>query len=201
MEPLKGTLEIAYLKEPYKGDVALGTILRNGEDIAITHAHNYLDRGISPVLVRTDTDPTPKNSHETNSRRGLQTGNFISTTIPSEVNEKGGLFPDDYLLTGVLPWEGFWPSLNDVNRIFDPGRMGLLVYLGIHDAPGMLISGRGNVAEILNYRVAVSRQIRGDPINHALTILVGSESQISELENVIMEDELIPIRMEPFQRT
>jgi|TARA_Y100000310_G_C20627088_1_gene786533 hypothetical protein len=189
MIPLQGTLEVVRLEgEQYKETTARGIIARNGQPIYVSNGVHYLRR---EVLVRTDTS-IPRVA---TIRR--QTSNFISSDIPEEIELCGGLDADGYFLTGILPWQGDWPSIGGINRIFDPGRFGMVPYMK-KDESGMLIAAYGPVSPVQGYEDTLREQIRVvDPRRNSRAILVESEAQLEPLEDIIAKNELIAVRMEP----
>ena len=98
---------------------------------------------------------------------------------------------------GVFRWRGRRPNLRIVNEEFDPGKMGMVPYFTKDDESGMWIFDNEGVGEIQGYQKAIWRQRQADPTRHSRVILVGSESQIEPLEEVINQNGFVPVRMEP----
>ena len=209
MIPLQGTLETVVLYCIHKGNTAIGTIKRNedmsdqdtnNQDIFVVNGAQYWERRYYEVLVRTDTKMPGIETDEDIPTLRIQTGNFVSSEIPPQIQKSGGLDADAYLLIGVLPWEGYWPDLDDINKTFDPGRIGKAPYFIENNESGMWVSIHGPGLRVDSYEDALDRQLNLNPRRYSRVILVDSEKQIGPLEEIITQKGLVPIRMEPLQK-
>lgn len=189
MIPLYGTLETVVIQGVHKEKTgtAHGTIRRNEQPIYVANGVPFLDQHI---LVRTDTWLN-KGYNLT-----MQMGKFITSKLPPEMINGLWLPPEGYILTGILPWHGNWPVLDKVNDMYDPGNMGNAPYFPIADQEGTIIWSKGPYTNVKDYQEAVENRLRMD-IRNSRVILVGSDAQISGLEQAIRDNDIIPVRMEP----
>ena len=188
--PLNGTLEIAVITEHYRGNSTAGKIKRNGDPIYVTNGGQALFAGINEVLVRTDSTNFKK---PINLETTAQTGCFISSDIPKNMQ---GLDPYSYILVGVLPWQGYWPNMAEINLSFDPGRIGRAPYF-LKNGESSWINYKGPLPNADSYQGAIEKHLNLDPLNHSRVILVESKSQLRKLSSAIKEKGLVPIVMEP----
>ena len=195
MIPLQGTLETVVLREIYRDETAIGTLTRTQETIFVSDAKRALDKGIETVLVRTDTG-LYHGHRDYRYNPTAQTGNLISTTIPNDVQKLEWLEPDKYILTGVFPWPGHWPNLNEINGLFDPGRMGRTIYIAISDKGGW-INPYGFLSPLEGYENAVSAHNATNPARYSKAIFVSSRWQLSQLNTAIKFASMAPIEIEP----
>ncbi len=215
--PLGGTLELVILKELCiltgnsirEANTARGIVVRTKDPIIVSNGRHPFEMGIEQVLVRPDTAP-----HLSLKKDGgtptitTQTGNFVSSQIPQEVGDRLFLEPHQYILMGVFPLRKkqkteIWPTLEDINKKFDPGKMGMVVYLtsGGYEVViggGGLYVGYGDTPiSAESYTRAIKSRLATDPSRYSRTILVQSKRQLSDLESAIRAYNLIPILMEP----
>src|SRR3989338_5923061 len=196
MIPLQGTLEVVLLKGTYRPETATGygIIERNGQTIYVANGTLFLGQ---EILVRTDTLLKGGDPFKDIPTLTAQTGYFVTSEIPQEMKDGLYLPPDKYIFTGILPWNGNWPVLKKVNRRFRPGDMISAPYFPNAGKGGMLIRSEEPDTHVKNYQEAIKHRLRMGGRRHARVILVGSAAQISELEFIIRNNEVLPVRMEP----
>ena len=203
MKPLYGTLETVVLEKVHREpDTASGTIIRNGQRIYVSNGVPFLGQEMQHVLVRTDTGlAVSGDPFRDNPRFLAQTGNYVASEIPPEMIAMGFLGPREYILMGIFPWQDGPPSLEDINELYDPGRMGYAEYFPSGSLEGMGIHPKQVSTYAGGYPEAIDRQLQKGIAKNSRVILVGSAGQIPELEHTIRDKGLIPVRMDSLRRT
>ena len=217
---LRGRIELVNLAQHAGGPKsAIGEIMRNGQHVLVTNGHGFIGKN---CLVRFDLEHRIRPHANTDVLRGedeamffadersnddnLYTlkanlyplkANFISTEVPWGFEErvKRGLSPEDYILYGRLKVDHI-PSFQDVNRSYDPGKMGLFVYIrGESENQEIYLVSSGGVISVATY-VGISELLL-EPWKRSRVILAKSKKRIRELREEIIDESLIPIRMQP----
>ena len=191
MEPLQGTLEAVVIKGVYRAETATayGIVKRNEQPVNISNGTYFLGE---EVVVRTDSLMSGAAKYPLKA----QTGNFVAVEIPPEMRGKLHLSYWEYILTGILPWNVRLPDLNDVNAVFNPGKIGYLPFFPV-EGSGMIIYPNGQYSFVDGYQEAIDDRLTINSRKYARVILVETHGQISELESAIKENRIIPVRMQP----
>jgi len=140
--------------------------------------------------------------------RGCQWGNIIAEdlTIPT------GLAPEEFILVGlwVPERDGFISQLtiHDINRLYDPGEIPWFIYCEKENSPNfgrwIVYSHENHKREATEEEPLLLRRLRKqelpDPTRASRMILCESKHQLKQIEALMKEDGITPIRMEPLRK-
>ncbi len=204
MIPLRGTLETVVLRDIYRGNTALGTTKRDGQDIYVSKGGQPFRQGVREVLVRTDTGSRfdkncrPKTGEDIPTL-DYQTGNFVTSEIPPEVQKVLRLYPDKYFLTGDFDGDLTTGHLTRefINMFYDPGKM-IVAYFSTEE-PGIWVPS-GEPLPIQGYEDALLGFMEVDPRLHSRVILTETESQLQALHDIIRQRGQVPVRMDNLKK-
>ncbi len=197
---LEGRLEVAEIIRPIRdtrsncaiGKLLLGNRDYNNGNVLVANAVNHIGK---KCLVRLDNYL----------RQGINMpfANFISSSIPDNpiIEDLHGLKPEDYLFYGMWTKElinGNYPTFNEINNLFDPGKMGSLLFF----------KNRAEKAVIWLKNFRILDQYQPDLLiekNHksshdgSKVILIQSRDFLTYLKGYAREKDISLIEMEPLR--
>ena len=217
---LRGRIELVSLSRPAIGpNSAIGEVLRNDQNVLVTNGHRFIGK---TCLVRFDLETKVRRFHpdveilhgddeaifgDEDELYPLR-GNFISTGLPFgfEKRAKEGIAPTDYIL--YTRWDkkmrkgNKYPTLDEVNMYFDPGRIGEFMYIG-----GKSYAKEGLEEELVLINLWGERtlcrlfgigDLLPDPTQRSRVVIAESKRRIKRLIEEIKAEGLVPIKMEPY---
>ncbi|MBI2134364.1 hypothetical protein HYU09_00090 [Candidatus Woesearchaeota archaeon] len=209
---LHGRIELVNLNHLARGpNSAVGEVLRNSQRVLVTNGQHFIGQ---VCLVRFDLEHRIRHNPDVEILHGEDEAiffgqghsddylyplkaNFISTEMPWGFEEriKGGLSPEEFILYGRMK-PGPIPSFEAINRHYDPGKIGVFVYIrGNGENRQIYIVSIDEVIPVATY-VAIS-DLLPRPHRRSRLVVVDSKKGIKALREEIIDKDIVPVRMEP----
>jgi hypothetical protein len=193
---LLSRLEVAYVSEVIdesRHDLCRGCIVRSGQHVTIMNAETYLRQ---QCLVRMNDRP-PKKDHWN------EMGFFISSDIPPGIEETG-LTAEEFVLYGL--WEddmekkGRFPSLDEVNRYFDPAYVRRIPYFAKDRRDGFVVlNHRGAILIEGDYETLLSKLPSSE--GGSRMVMAETEDELERITAFIEGQGMRAVRVERLNRT
>lgn len=194
MRDLRGRLEVIYVTRPNKSNVSFGATY-DGRAVSVI---NYQINSSGLCLVRFPFI----NSN-------LSSGNFISFLIPDNFPSRG-FAPEDFVFVGKWnkKWvkEGDYPTLDELNIYYDPGRIGAFIYFErkfrnklkgkkfkIHKDSVLKIPDHISIREVISDWLPY-------PNKSARVVMAESKEEYFSIIRQIRRQNMTPIELDPLKR-
>ncbi len=184
MLELAGRIEKADIEQQIRSNLAVGLI--HGYDTKV-FVHYAPAKSSCLIRVHFDFRDTP-------------VGSFITSDVPDNFQSLG---PQEYILLAL--WENRmqerqYPTLNEINRYYDPGNMSNAAYIGpgTRENPGRKMItptsiysiGRGGLSNIVRTKLP-------DPMRASRVVIIETPQFMQNFKDAVEREGLVAIVMEP----